>query len=121
MDVIRFLAENSGDPHVQRVKATAEQHARLMEASSRSNDAEKALFDDDDDDAAEPESERVPVAPATKGVSSSQKQKSVDRATATFEAIEETAAGHCIQTIKELQKVPVIVSADLTVCPPVIK
>lgn len=116
VDVIKFLAENSGDPHLQRVKETAEQHARLMESSTQSTQAESALFEDDD----EQEEGQVPeVAPTTS--KSAQQLKSSKRAAPVFEAIEETSAGHCIQTIKELQTIPVIISSDLTVSPPVIK
>jgi protein SSD1 len=116
VDVIKFLAENSGDPHLQRIKETAEQHARLMEASSRSNDAEKALFEDDEEESSAAQVPEVANASASK-----QKQKSLKKDAPVFEGVEENASGHCVQTVKELQTVPVIVSADLTVCPPVIK
>lgn len=116
MDVIKFLAENSGDPHLQRIKDTANQHAKLMEASSRTHDAEKALFEDDED--AEEEGQ---VGETDKTNAETQEGKSNKKVKAVFEDIQETKAGHCIQTVRELQSVPVIVSADLTVCPPVIK
>lgn len=87
-----------------------------MEASSRTADAEKALFDDDDDAAEEGE-----VVQVDKDSSSVQEAKSTKKVKAVFEGVEETKAGHCVQTVKELQNIPVIVSADLTVCPPVIK
>lgn len=85
-----------------------------MEASSQSVQAESALFEDDDEE----EGQVNEVASKSDSV---QRGKSMKKAAPVFEGIEETAAGHCIQSVKELQTVPVIVSADLTVCPPVIK
>lgn len=100
---------------MQRVKETAEQHARLMESSTQSAQAEEALFEDD-----EQEEGQVPeVTPITS--KSAQQAKSTKKHAPVFEGIEETSAGHCVQTVKELQTVPVIISSDLTVSPPVIK
>jgi len=126
VDVIRYLAENKGDPHLQRIKQTAEKHAQLMEASSQSVQAESALFEDDDEEDEAEEGQIVEVqggAGTAKGRGASvQRQKSANakKEELKFEGYEETSAGHCIQTVKELQTMPVIVSADLTVCPPVI-
>lgn len=86
-----------------------------MEASSQSVQAESALFEDDEQE--EGQVQEV----ATSSLKSRQQLKSVKKAAPIFEGIEETSAGHCIQTVKELQTVPVVISADLTVCPPVIK
>lgn len=86
-----------------------------MESSTQSTNAESALFEDD-----EAEDGEVPeVAPSAS--KSAQQAKSLKRAAPVFEGVETTSAGHSIQTIKELQTVPVIVSSDLTVCPPVLK
>lgn len=85
-----------------------------MESSTQHTQAESALFDDDEEEGQVPE-----VAPTTS--KSTQQLKSSKRSAPIFEAIEETGAGHCVQTIKELQTIPVIISSDLTVSPPVIK
>jgi protein SSD1 len=102
------------------VKENAEQHAVKMEVASRSVHDERALFDEDDgddeivlghdnDEAAEEE------------VESAQRDISKARVTPEFEGLKTTAAGHKIQQVKELMTVPVIVTADLTKSPPVIK
>jgi protein SSD1 len=119
-DVITWLAENSDDEHLKKVKENAEQHAVKMEVASRSVHDERALFDEDDgddeivlghdnDDAAEEE------------VESGQREISKARVIPEFEGLKRTAAGHKIQQVKELMTVPVIVTADLTKSPPVIK
>jgi protein SSD1 len=105
-----------------------------MEASSQSVQAESALFEDDEDDV---------VQHPLKGGSgqmgelterekkSAQRLKSAEMARAKgkldleWEGVEkiEAAPGvtHCVQTIKELQTVPVIITADTTKSPPVLK
>lgn len=86
-----------------------------MESSSQAANAESALFEDD-----EAEEGEVPeLGPTT--LKSAQQARSVKKAAPVFEDVETTSAGHSVQTIKELQTVPVIVSSDLTVCPPVLK
>lgn len=118
-DVISWLAENSDDEHLKKVKQTAEQHALRMEVTSRSVNDESALFDDDGDD------EQIVVhrtggAQAEKDTSK-QRSLSLAKVKPQFEGIRVTAAGHRIQDVKELMSVPVIVTADLTKSPPVIK
>ena len=49
--MISWLAENSDDEHLKKVKQTAEQHATKMEVASRSVHDESALFDEDEGDA----------------------------------------------------------------------
>lgn len=131
---------------MQRIKETAERHATLMEASSQSVQAESALFEDDDEE----EDGQINDANNGGASNSKQREKSLKKTAPVFEGVEENASGHCIQTVKELQNseyirvlrlfprrkwwmaadsnlvicrstVPVIVSADLNVCPPVIK
>jgi len=91
-----------------------------MEVASRSVHDERALFDEDDgddeivlghdhDEVAEEEIESV------------QHEISKARVTPEFEGLKTTPAGHKIQQVKELMTVPVIVTADLTKSPPVIK
>jgi protein SSD1 len=119
-DVITWLAENSDDEHLKMVKQNAEQHALKMEVASRSVHDEKALFDEDDADDDEivlGRSEAVPAKPET----SKQRLLSMAKVKPEFEGLRITPAGHKIQDIKELMTVPVIVTADLTKSPPVIK
>ncbi|KAG1761105.1 hypothetical protein EDD22DRAFT_986712 [Suillus occidentalis] len=49
-DVLSWLAENSDDEHLKKVKQNAEAHAVKMEFASRSVHDEKALFHEDDAD-----------------------------------------------------------------------
>ena len=88
-----------------------------MEVASRSVNDEQALFDEDDQD------EIVFERPGElEGVETS-KQRLLSKAKVqpVFEGLKVTPAGHKIQEIREMQTVPVIVTADLTKSPPVIK
>jgi len=118
-DVITWLAENSDDEHLKKVKQNAEQHAMKMEVASRSVNDEQALFDEDDQDdeivlGRPSEQEQAPET---------SKQRLLSRAKVQpiFQGLKITPAGHRIQEIREMQTVPVIVTADLTKSPPVIK
>lgn len=135
-DVISWLAENSDDEHLKKVQQNAEAHAVKMEVASRSVHDEKALFDEDDADedeivlGREPEAEKEPET-------STQRLLSAAKVQPVFEGLRTTPSGHKIQDIKELMTVPVrisddtytflltcikvIVTADLTKSPPVIK
>ena len=134
--MISWLAENSDDEHLKKVKQNAEQHALKMEVASRSVHDEKALFDEDDteDEIVLGRNEYVPQAPET----SKQRLLSMAKAMPEFEGLRTTSSGHKVQDIKELMTVPVstlvfplyyyiltviqvIVTADLTKSPPVIK
>ncbi|KAG6866469.1 hypothetical protein C0991_003987 [Blastosporella zonata] len=119
-DVIDWLAENSDDEHLKKVKQNAEQHALKMEVASRSVNDETALFDEDDADDDEIVLERSDDKPETKETS---KQRLISQAKVKpeFEGLRVTSSGHRIQDIRELMTVPVIVTADLTKSPPVIK
>ncbi|CAL1700717.1 unnamed protein product [Somion occarium] len=119
-DVITWLAENSDDEHLKKVKQNAEQHAVKMEVVSRSVHDEKALFDEDDADEDEIVLER-PHAQEEEVEASKQRLLSKNKPQPVFEGLKATAAGHKIQEIREMQTVPVIVTADLTKSPPVIK
>lgn len=118
-DVISWLAENSDDEHLKKVKQTAEQHAVKMELTSRSVHDERALFDEDEED----EIVISRPAPPAEAEEETSKQRLLSKAKAApqFEALRRTPAGHRIQDIRELMSVPVIVTADLTKSPPVIK
>ncbi|KDQ64555.1 hypothetical protein JAAARDRAFT_43562 [Jaapia argillacea MUCL 33604] len=118
-DVITWLAENSDDEHLKKVKQNAEQHAQKMEVSSRSFHDEKALFDEDDIE--EDQIVIGRVADRQEQETSQQRLLSLAKMRPEFEGLKSTPSGHKIQEIRELQTVPVIVTADLTKSPPVIK
>jgi len=118
-DVITWLAENSDDEHLKKVKRNAEQHAVKMEVASRSVHDESALFDEDDGD-----DDEIVMGRAEPGEvmeTSKQRLLSLAKEKPRFEGIRVPASGHKIQDIRELMTVPVIVTADLTKSPPVIK
>lgn len=119
-DVISWLAENSDDEHLKKVKQNAEQHALKMEVASRSVHDEKALFDEDEADDDEIVLGRA-EAMADENETSKQRLLSIAKMKPEFEGLRMTPAGHLIQDIRELMTVPVIVTADLTKSPPVIK
>jgi protein SSD1 len=103
-DVISWLAENSDDEHLKKVKQTAEQHALRMEVTSRSVNDESALFEDDDNE----DDEQIVVnrtGPVQKETSK-QRLVSMDKLKPEFEGLR-TASGHRIQEVKELMTVPV--------------
>ncbi|ORY83588.1 hypothetical protein BCR35DRAFT_265184 [Leucosporidium creatinivorum] len=133
VDVLRWLADTNNDAHLQRVRHHAEHHARMMESTSGDANAESALFDDDDDDEddTKKKSEVKMTAQHLKSRDVSPCSISFDeRRDLTFFSIQTTPPkfeeleekdGHSIQHVRELQTVPVIVTADLTKSPPVIK
>lgn len=102
-DVITWLAENSDDDHLKRVKQTAELHAVKMEVTSRSVHDESALFEEDEED--EVVIERVEKTDQIE--TSKQRLLSQAKLELQFEGLKETTTGHRIQEIKELQTVPV--------------
>lgn len=104
--MISWLAENSDDEHLKKVKQNAEQHAVKMEVASRSVHDEKALFDEDDGDEDEivlGRSDEKPVVEET----SKQRLLSASKVKPDFEGLKMSSAGHKIQDIKELMTVPV--------------
>ncbi|RPD67180.1 RNB-domain-containing protein [Lentinus tigrinus ALCF2SS1-7] len=120
-DVITWLAENSDDEHLKKVKQNAEQHAVKMEVVSRSVHDEKALFDEDDNEEDEIVLGRSNKEEPEEVGTSKQRQLSKQKLPPTFEGLKTLPSGHKIQEIRELMTVPVIVTADLTKSPPVIK
>jgi protein SSD1 len=104
-DVISWLAENSDDEHLKKVKQNAEQHALKMEVASRSVHDESALFDEDEVDDDEIVLGRSDKAeePETSG----QRLLSMAKVKPEFEGLRSTASGHKIQDIRELMNVPV--------------
>ncbi|GAA5977778.1 hypothetical protein JCM10908_005093 [Rhodotorula pacifica] len=116
VDVLAYLTETSEDEHLKRLRATAQHHAKLMEADSGKGEAESALFDDDDED----EEENGPKGAAKRVLDTEQHRKSRDRSPLTFEGLS-SENGHCSQTVQVLQRVPVVISADCSRSPPVIR
>ena len=112
-DVISWLAENSDDEHLKKVR-TAEQNAVKMEVVSRSVHDEKALFEEDDDDGDEIVIGRTNTkeGPRATPVVETSKQRVLSMANVelAFEGLKTPAAGHKIQEIKELMSVPVCIS-----------
>lgn len=109
-DVITWLAENSDDEHLKKVKQTAEQHALKMEVASRSVQDESALFDEDDEaDEDEVVLKRVDAGGegSTKPETSKQRLLSAAKRAPTFEGLRTLPAGHQVQDIQELMTVPV--------------
>lgn len=106
-DVLDFLAENSDDEHLKRVINT-NQRAKSVQPASES--------------AAHPD-EEVGKASAEK-YKGKQERKSatMNIKDLEFEGLRQTEGfeNHKIQTIKELQSVPIIVSADISKSPPVL-
>ena len=96
VDVIQFLAENSGDPHLLRIKETAEHHARLKESSSQSSEADKAASQDSTDDGKKEKKEEEEgqviessSALSHKATNTKQRNKSLKEEKAIFENIED--------------------------------
>ena len=109
-DVITWLAENSDDEHLKKVKQNAEQHALKMEVASRSVHDEKALFDEDDNEEDEIVLGRTNQEPDD-AVNSKQRLLSRQKLPPQFEGLKTLPSGHKIQEIRELMTVPV---RDLT-------
>lgn len=109
-DVITWLAENSDDEHLKKVKQNAEQHALKMEVASRSVHDEKALFDEDDGD------DEVVLGRDNNQSADMSKQRalSVAKVQPQFEGLRITTSGHKVQDIRELMTVPV--SPDVFLC-----
>lgn len=106
-DVINWLAENSDDEHLKKVKQNAEQHALKMEVVSRSVHDEKALFDEDDAEEDEIVLARSSDRAQEEKESSKQRLLSIAKVQPEFEGLRTTPSGHKIQDIKELMTVPV--------------
>ncbi len=102
-DVITWLAENSDDEHLKKVKHNAEQHAFKMEVASRSVQDENALFDDNDDDEIVLGRDMDEIVKET----SKQRLLSMAKVKPEFEGLRITPVGHKVQDIRELMTVPV--------------
>jgi len=104
--VISWLAENSDDEHLKKVKQNAEQHALKMEVASRSLHDESALFDED-----EAEDDEIVLGrddkPEAEKETSEQRLYSLAKVKPEFEGLRAPSSGHKIQDIKELMTVPV--------------
>ena len=93
-DVITWLAENSNNEHLKKVKQNAEVHATKMEVASHSFHDEKALFDEDDENVLGQDSELVKEAETSK-----QCLLSAAKVEPVFEGLRTTATGHKIQDL----------------------
>lgn len=118
VETIRWLAETSDDAHLQAIQGLADHHAG-MEMASQSHTAEAALFDDEDD--AELAEAKRKVYSGEDAAGSQQRTKSFRKTEIESEGAKVTADGHRIQEIRELQKLPVVITADMEKAPPIIK
>ncbi|KAI8450135.1 hypothetical protein BY996DRAFT_6432564 [Phakopsora pachyrhizi] len=131
VDVVSYLSEHSNDAHLHSIRRHAERHAKLMEASSQSVQAESALFEDDEDDSSQNPHKSEAGKITEEERSSAQRMKSIEmmggkaKGLLKWEGVEKIEATpkvtHCVQTIRELQSVPVIITADTSKSPPVLK
>ncbi|BGP50054.1 Translational repressor [Rhodotorula kratochvilovae] len=121
VDVLSWLAETNQDEHLQRLRSVAKHHSSLMEADSGKGAAEQALFDDDDDDDDEGDEKPADGNGRDKRVfETDQHRKSRERIPLKFEGLS-TENGHAAQTVKTLDRVPVVISADCSKSPPIIR
>lgn len=136
VDVLAWLAESNQDEHLKRLRSHAQHHSKMMEADSGKGEAESRLFDDDEDE------EEGEIKQERRVLETAQHKKSRDvslcvalmskqdvgltiheslqRTPLKFQGLN-TDHGHCAQTVKTLDVVPVIVSADTTKSPPVLR
>ncbi|SGY19403.1 BQ5605_C014g07637 [Microbotryum silenes-dioicae] len=116
VEVLGWLAEKNNDEHLLRIRDQAEFHARgLGNHADKKSKAESALFDDDEDDEEPADGQRKQPLRMT-----GQRLKSLNRMPLKFEGLSDRDQ-HCIQTVRELQTVPVVITSDMTKSPPVIK
>ncbi|GAA5956196.1 hypothetical protein JCM3765_005486 [Sporobolomyces pararoseus] len=120
VDVLSYLVENNQDDHLTRLHSQVQHHAKMMEAQTTQTDAEKGLFEDDDDEEEQDDSAAAFAKAERKSVETQQHIKSRERAPLKFDGLS-TKDGHACQVISELHEVPVIISADMTKSPPVLK
>jgi protein SSD1 len=106
-DVITWLAENSDDEHLKKVRRTAEQHAAKMEINSRSTHDESALFDEDEEEDEIILKDNSGGKKETAEENSKQRLISAAKATPIFQGLRTSSGGQNIQDIKELMTVPV--------------
>ncbi|KEI38027.1 uncharacterized protein L969DRAFT_51735 [Mixia osmundae IAM 14324] len=113
VDVVKWLAEHSADAHLQMLRDQAAYHTTNMHVSNGQRSSEHDLFDEDSSHAQHSD-------PAT-AIDSRQHDKSRSEQRFVFDALEATPSGHFTQTVRDLQEVLVIVTADVQKSPPVIK
>ncbi|GAA5874465.1 hypothetical protein JCM8547_007369 [Rhodosporidiobolus lusitaniae] len=122
VDVLSYLASTNSDAHLQRLKAQAQHHGRLMEVEQGGRaEGERELFESDEEDDEE-DGEETPRngGDGKRRIETEQHRKSAERAPLRYELLSEEN-GYGSQTIKELQQVPVCLTADLSASPPVIR
>jgi protein SSD1 len=118
-DTIEWLSETNDDTHLQAIRGLAQQHAQQVESrlSSQSQDAEAALFEEDDGI----QEARRKVWSGEDAQGSAQRLKSFKKEDISNQGANVTTAGHCVQEIRELQTLPVVITADMEKAPPVLK
>jgi protein SSD1 len=120
-DTIEWLSENSEDSHLKAIRGHAQHHAQKseMRMASQTVDAEAALFDDEEDETLAEVQRKVWSGEDAAG--SEQRTKSFEHADIRCEGAKRTSTGHYVQEIKEIRKLPVVITADMSKAPPVIK
>ncbi|UZJ56157.1 hypothetical protein CBS101457_005477 [Exobasidium rhododendri] len=120
-NTIEWLSENSEDSHLDSILGLAQHHANEQEmgASSQSQNAEAALFEDEDENELQEARRKVDSGADAQG--SVQRLKSFERKSIANEGAKITSTGHHVQEIRELQTLPVVITADMEKAPPVLK
>ncbi|TIA87337.1 hypothetical protein E3P99_03241 [Wallemia hederae] len=118
VDVISWLADNSSDGHLKRIQEAASKHAP-SHMTSRSTQDEQALFDDDDE-SDEEDTQHDNELNDDKVIETVQHTKSQRSYEPKYENIR-VEGGKYIQTIKERMTVDIIVTADFSASPPILK
>ncbi|KAK4050966.1 Translational repressor [Microbotryomycetes sp. JL201] len=117
VDVLAWLADAQKDSHLQSIREQDERRRRNGSSGASASDpdvtisdanAVSALFNDEGEGDRDTE------------MRSKQRARSKSTKPLVFERLEQRD-GHLIQHVKELQTVPVIVTADMTKSPPVLK
>lgn len=122
VDTIDWLSETSDDSHLQAIRDLAQYHAQQQESrlNSQSQEAEAALFEEEEDEEELQEARRK-VWSGEDAQESTQRLKSFQRLEIGNQGANITATGHCVQEIRELQTLPVVITADMEKAPPVLK
>lgn len=120
-DTIEWLNERNDDSHLKAIRGYAQHHAQQQEMrmTSQTADAEAALFEDDDDEDLVEMQRKVWSGEDAAG--SEQRTKSFQRTEIPSQGAKVTSTGHCVQEVKELRSLPVVITADMEKAPPVIK
>ncbi|TIB05172.1 hypothetical protein E3P96_01345 [Wallemia ichthyophaga] len=123
VDVISWLVENSSDGHLQCIQEAAQKHAPAH-MTSRSTQDEQALFDESDSDESDEDNDydndNDMVNKKNNDMDTVQHNKSKLAYQPKYENVR-VENGKYIQTIKDSMTVDIIVTADFSASPPILK